>query len=144
MFRFDPAKVKSVKVVGWATLDNPVTLEFERKDEKDWSVKVPAGKTADVTAIGYFLDPLRDLRADRFVNPTADPGLDTNKGALRVELTLEGQKEPLVLTLGKEGPDKETQDFYFAKSSTEGDQIFLVRKGSFEKVKPDPKYFLKQ
>ena len=60
---------------------------------------------ADGAVVEGFVSGLSHLQASRFVTPKGDPELDVNKGALQVEITVEGEKEPLRLTVGKEDPD---------------------------------------
>jgi hypothetical protein len=90
-----------------------------------------------------LLKNLADLRAVRFVahktNPSADQELDVDKGALRVELTVSGDKEPrkMTLTVGK----LDGASGYFATSDQLPRDIFDVRKDLFDKLKEKPAYF---
>jgi hypothetical protein len=90
-----------------------------------------------------FLKSLSDLKAVKFVahkaKPSADQELDVNKGALHVELTVAGDKEPRKLTLTVGKADGNTG--YFAISDQLPGDIFDVRKDLFDKVKEKPAYF---
>ncbi len=114
---FDPTKVKSVKLSGWKDVAGVVVaLELERKGDKKWDVKAPAGFTADPDVVDNFVAGLTNLRASRFVTPKTGTktGLDVNEGALKVEVTVEGQEKPLELTVGAEDADNKAS--YFARS----------------------------
>ena len=82
---------------------------------------------------------LSDLRAEKFLahksQPKPEQELDAAKGGLRIEIKVEGEKEPLVLTLGKAEADG-----YVACTKLPGD-IFLVPKAPFEGVMSKPAYF---
>jgi hypothetical protein len=62
-----------------------------------------------------------------------------DKGALQIELTVQGEKEPrkLTLTVGK----ADANVGYFAISNQLSGDIFEVRKDIFDKVKEKPAYF---
>jgi hypothetical protein len=60
---------------------------------------------------------------------------------LQVELTLEGEKVPLILTVG--ALDAKEKAFYAASSTLTGD-VFLLPQDRFEKVVAGAKYFSKQ
>jgi hypothetical protein len=142
VFNFEMAKVKDAKIAGWSgVLGSVYTLDLQRKGDKDWTATGPPGFTADGAVVESFLSGLSHMQAGRFVTAKGDPELDVNKGALQIDITVEGEKEPLRLTIGKEDPDN--MGSYFAKSSTQGDAVFLVPKASFEKAKEKPAFFKK-
>jgi hypothetical protein len=141
VLQFETNKVKAVKLTGWQNVvGSPLTLEVGRKDAAHWDVKKPAGFKLDEGKFGRFLAGLSNLRADPFVHkgkPAAAEDLEVAKGALVVEITVEGAAKPLVLTVGKPDGDKG----YFATSSQAPDTVFLVPKGLFEDPKSRPAYF---
>jgi hypothetical protein len=148
VFHFDAAKVQQVKLTGWITLqkqlgDNkPKTLTFKRTKD-GWEAEPKDSFKLDKSRLEDFLKNLADLKAVRFVahkaKPTPDQELDVDKGALLVELTLSGDKEPrkLSLTVGK----LDGAFGYFAISDQLPGDIFDVRKDLFDKAKEKPAYF---
>jgi hypothetical protein len=142
VFTFDVAKVKAVKVTGWKELlGSPLTLEFERKSATEWAPKNPPKFTLDRTKLERFLGELSRLRAVNFVAHQAAPkpeqGLDAEQGALVIEITVEGEKGPLKLTVGKADGDKG----YFATSDRLKGDVFDVHKATFDGPKSKPAYF---
>src|SRR5262249_24849554 len=80
VFRFDPNKVKSVKLTGWKDLlGSTLTLELE-KSGSEWRAKSPKDFKLDTSKLQRFLQELSTLRAERFVAHDAAPkpeqGLD--------------------------------------------------------------------
>jgi hypothetical protein len=152
IFSFDPAKVKAVKLTGWIELqkkrglDQPEVLEAKRdKSGTDWTVETPKGFKLDSSKLNDFLKELSSLKATRFVAhkaaPAATHGLDAAKdGALKIELTVEGEKDPLQLTIGK--PDGDAA--YFAICNKLAGDIVDVSKSIFEKIREGPGHFSKQ
>ncbi len=59
------------------------------------------------------------------------------KDALQIDITLEGEMEPLQLTVGKLDGDKG----YFAITNKLKGDILLLRKDIFESIKSAPAYF---
>jgi hypothetical protein len=122
-------------------LGSPLTLEFERKGAAEWNVKAPPKFNLDRGKLERFLAELSHLRAVNFVahkaTPKPEQGLDVDQGALVVEITLEGEKEPLRLTVGKADGDKG----YFAVSDRLKGDVFDVRKDIFDGPKSKPAYF---
>ncbi|HEY7313077.1 MAG TPA: DUF4340 domain-containing protein [Gemmataceae bacterium] len=148
VFKFDASKVKEVKLTGWIELQKKLlgknapqkVLAFKRQGGGWESVPKDSFKL-DANRLEDFLKSLSNLQAVKFVahkaKPTDAHGLDVAKDdALKIELTLEGEKEPLTLTVGK--PDG---DNYFAISNKLSGDIFDVRKNIFEKAKAAPAYF---
>ncbi len=150
VLHFDASKVKEVKLTGWIDLQKqlgkttPLTLTFKRASSgTGWEVEPKDSFKLAAARLDDFLKNLADLKAVKFVahkaKPSADQQLETDKGALHVELTVAGDKEPrkLTLTVGKEdGPFG-----YFAISNQLPGDIFDVRKDLFEKAKAAPAYF---
>jgi hypothetical protein len=143
VFSFDASKVKSLKLVGWQdVVGNPFTIDLEKKDGK-WVVKTPSGFNPDATQVDNFVTTLSSLKAERFLTPRTGPKpehkLDLKDGALKVEVTLEGDKEPShKLTIGGPDPDGKA---YYAESNKPAETVFLVPKDRFEKAKGRPAYF---
>jgi hypothetical protein len=140
---FDPAKVKGMKLVGWqAVLGAPWTFDLERKGPGQWAAKQPPGYPLNQSQAENFLNSLNNLRALKFVvnkgGPKPEHKLDVKDGALAVELTLDGEKEPVKLTLGAHsGADKA----YFAATSKLPGDVFLLPEDRFKKVLESPAFF---
>ena len=138
-------KVKAVKLSGWKEVTGVVTvLELERKGEKKWEVKAPAGFNLDQDIAETFVLGLSNLRADRFVTPKAGAktALDPAEGGLKVEVTVEGEAKPLELAVGAEDPD--VKNFYYASGSRLPGDVFLLPKFTFDKAKEKLAYFVKK
>jgi hypothetical protein len=148
VFHFDAAKVQEVKLTGWIALqkplgkNTPLTLTFKRTKD-GWEAEPKDSFKLDKSRLEDFLKNLADLKAVRYVahkaKPSADQELDVDKGALLLELTVSGDKEPrkLSLTVGK----LDAAFGYFAISNQLPGDIFDVRKDLFDKVKEKPAYF---
>ena len=144
IFRVDPKKVTSLKMTGWKDVAvNPVTLEFTRKSPIEWSCKQD-DKDVDSAKVERFIDSLSLVRADRFVSrkgsPTPEQKLTVDAGALAIELSVEGEKEPITLTVGATDMDGKTR---FAISNKSPGGIFLLYKERFDEVKL-PTWFKKE
>jgi hypothetical protein len=149
VFHFDGAKVQEVKLTGWITLQKPLgintpkILTFKKAKDGSWEAELKDSFKLDKSRLEEFLKSLADLKAVRFIarkaKPSADQELDVDKGALLIELTVSGDKEPrkLTLTVGK----ADAAFGYFATSDQLPGDIFDVRKDLFEKVKEKPAYF---
>jgi len=138
---FDLNKVQSLKLVGWRL---PITLEVDRKGPKIWLPKVPPTAKLDEDKFERLLFDLSHLRAEKIVSrntkPTAEQEMDVSKGALVIEITLEGgEKKPLKLTIGKQ--DGEAGFLAVAEGLPD---IFLVSKALFQDPKSNFEYFLKK
>jgi hypothetical protein len=144
VFKFDPAKAKSLKVTGWkSTFGGPVTIDLERKGGT-WTVKsAPTQITLDQNKVEDFVRALSQLRAARFLDPKGEPKpakMDPQDDALQAEVAVEGEKDPYLLTVGGEAPDKE---HYFASSNRLPNEYFLVDKKPFDEARTKPAYFAK-
>jgi hypothetical protein len=147
VFTFDVSKVKTLKLTGWMSVQKqigqtkPFVLDLERKDASEWTVKMPEGFSIDAGKVRRLLDYLSKLRAERFVahnaQPSADQELDLAKDALQIDITVEGEMEPLQLTVGKLDGDKG----YFAITNKLKGDILLLRKDILESVKSKPAHF---
>lgn len=149
VFHFDAAKVQEVKLIGWIALQKQLgtnaakTLTFKRAKDGSWEAEPKDSFKLDKSRLEDLLKNLADLKAVRFVvhkaKPSADQELEVDKGALLIELTVSGDKEPrkLTLTVGK----ADGAFGYFAISNQLPGDIFDVRKDLFDKVKKKPAYF---
>jgi hypothetical protein len=140
---FDLNKLKGLKVVGWQeVIGSPFTLDLERKAAQSWSTRVPPDFKVDSAKAETLASSLTSLRADRFLGKgPAKPEyrLEINRGALDLILTVEGEKEPITITIGAEADPGS----YYARSNKLPDEVFVVGKGVLEQVKSRPAY-LKQ
>jgi Domain of unknown function (DUF4340) len=137
VLHFDPTKVTGLTLTGWSKIvGDPLTIKLEHKDGKEWVGR----KDLDQTKVNNLVRDLSDLRAEKFLahksQPKPEQELDAAKGGLRIEIKVEGEKEPLVLTLGK----AETDGYVATCSKLAGD-IFLVPKTLFDGVMSKPAYF---
>jgi hypothetical protein len=135
VFRFEPSKVKEIKVEGWKKTQGLAdTLNVIRKDGQTWTVKSPLNFDLDDAQVNPFLADLSHLRAQRFIlrKGAAKPEyeLDDNTRLLLVTLTLEGEKTPLTLAVGKLDPNEKA---YYAQSSNLPGDVFLVPQLLLEK-----------
>jgi hypothetical protein len=150
VFSFDPSKVRELKMTGWKEKGrSPAEVDLKRKETGSWTVEKPKGEEVDTEKVRKLLDELGRLRAEHFVSHSKDKpmtteaqGLDVEKGALRIEVVVEVEKdktEKYDLTVGNLDGDKG----YFALSSKLPGDVFDVRKDVFEKPKSAIGYFLK-
>src|SRR5262249_48948273 len=105
VFAFDVEKVRSLKLTGWVNvIGTPQTLNLERKSKQSWIAKEPQGYEPEPPTTENFLLSLSNLRAIKFLKGGVKPeyGLDpkTNKSILLIEINVDGEKEPLKLTIG--------------------------------------------
>lgn len=146
VFRFEPESVHELKVSGWRKVQGfNVTLQLQRQGPGNWAVKQPDGFELDQAQAEGFVRTLSGLRADRVVvrrsGPKPEFKLDPKERALFVEVTVEGQKAPLTLTIGElDAKDKG----YYAESSTRPGDVFLLPQEPFEKILAGIRYFSRQ
>jgi Domain of unknown function (DUF4340) len=146
VFHFDPNKVQEVKLSGWKNQGiGTIVLDLARAAGKGWTVKTPPDFNLDTDQADAFVKSLSELWAIRFVSRSVEPKpaykLDPKERLLYVEVTLEGEKTPLTLTLG-DFDSKEKG--YYATSSTLPRDVFLVPQVRFETILTSgPKYFSK-
>jgi hypothetical protein len=141
VFNFDMSKVKGAKITVWSNdLGGPITLTLERKGDNDW-VKKEGPITPDGPKLESFIRTLSHLTATKFVTPkqNVDAGLDVDKKALKVEITV--GDETLDLLVGNEDPDN--KGMLFASSSKQKGDVFLVPEAMFKEAKAGPAYFRK-
>ncbi len=151
VFSFDPGKVRELKLTGWFDKVNGNTeVLLKRTDMGQWTVEKPMRKLeVDTEKVRKLLDELGRLRAEHFVSHSKDKattteaqGLDLEKGALKVEVAVEVDKdkrENYDLMVGNLDGDKG----YFATSSKLPGDVFDVRKDVFEGPKSKASYFFK-
>jgi hypothetical protein len=135
VFAFDSIKVKSVKLIGWKEGDKPpVTLELSRKPNEPatWLGKTDAGDiTVDSLKVEDLVRYVSTLQTDRFLSfkngPKPEYKLDEKERALYIEMTLEGMKEPITLTVG--APVGEGMKEFAAMASSLPGDVFVVPAG---------------
>jgi hypothetical protein len=145
VFTLDLSKVRGMKLTGWKEFSvngQPQTLDLERKSTSDWAVKGGGGYKLSSSAAEAFLLALQTIRAEKIVayktGPKPEQKLTPDAGALLVELTVEGEKEPITLTIGALDADGKN---YFAISNKLPGDVFLLPKDQFEKYKSKPNAF---
>ena len=104
VFTLDLSKVRGMKLTGWKEFSvngQPQTLDLERKVANDWTVKGSSGYKLSSSAAEAFLLALQSVRAEKVVvfktGPKPEQKLTADAGALVVELTVEGEKDPITL-----------------------------------------------
>src|SRR5262249_39422077 len=128
VFAFDVAKVKELKITGWKPVNKFTTvLQMERKATNTWAMKMPPDFNLDGNQAEVFVGGLANLKADRFVllkgGPKPEHKLDPKEALMQIEITLEGEKEPVTLTLG----DLSSKDkAYYAQSNKLPGMVFLL------------------
>jgi hypothetical protein len=137
--------VKEVKIEGWKKAQGfAVTLDVTRKESQSWTVKSPPDFDLDDAQINAFLADLSNLRAQRFIvrKGVAKPEyeLDDKTRSLLITLTIEGEKAPLTLAVGKLDPNEKA---YYAQSSNLPGDVFLLPQFLFEKRLSGVKSFSK-
>jgi hypothetical protein len=143
VFHFDQAKVRAVKLVGWKQVASfTFTLEAERKQgSKGWTVKTPPDFDLNGDQLDALLATLADLKAQRYVTrqggPRPEHKLSPADRQLQIELSLDGEKAPLTLTLGALDPKEKA---YYAQASALPGVVFLVAQDRFEQLLTGPKY----
>src|SRR5208282_2845051 len=145
LYSFKPEKVHELKLSGWKkALGLVATLDVERKTgDKAWTVKSkPDGFDPDEKKIDDFLPKLANLAAESFVvyktGPKPEYGLSDADRSLSVEISVEGEKAPIVLTIGNLD---EAKKGYFAQTSTLPGDVFLLPKDAFDAILSGIKYF---
>lgn len=148
VFHFDPAKVKELNLSGWKKLGKGLqTLRLARAG-KGWEVKEPPEKgfvVNDELVDDLVNAKLAKLSTEKFVvrgtGATAAHQLDEAGRSLVISVVVDGQKEPLTLTIG--GLDA-GEKAYFATASTRPRDVFLLSQKAYEEILKDgPRYFRK-
>ncbi|HZU37866.1 MAG TPA: DUF4340 domain-containing protein, partial [Gemmataceae bacterium] len=131
LFHFTPDKVKEIKLSGWKPVyKHAVTLDLKREGKDGWkAAKAPFDDfKVDRQKVENFLrdltDPERPL-VERFLDGPAKPEyqLGPDQRTLLVEITVEGEKSPETLALGKLDS---AGGSYYGQSSTLPGMVFLV------------------
>jgi hypothetical protein len=125
---FDVAKVKELKLTGWKqAVGSTFTLQIERQTAGTWVPKTPPDFELDSAKAEAFAGALAGLKAQKFVlkkgGPQPEHKLGPKEATLTLELTVEGQKDPLTLTLGELDAKEKA---YFAQSSGVPGAVFLL------------------
>jgi hypothetical protein len=148
VFKFDSKKVKQLKLTWKPVQKKPVALDLVRDEkEKTWTVnqKDLGEFMLDTAVVDKVVEQLSGLRADKLLAlkgaGVGAYGLGQNDRLLQVELTLDGEKEPLTLTIGKlQDKDKG----YAATGGSLAGDVFLLPQEGFQKlVDSGVKYFSK-
>ena len=139
VFRFDPAKVRTLKLTGWHLVDPSIQpLEMEKKDGQ-WKARfeVDSGK------IDSFLAGLANLRAQNFLPgaPKPDHKLTLKEGALEIALTFEGDKEATYSLLV--GPLHAGDKGHYATSNKLANTVLLLPEELFKAPQSGPSHFRK-
>jgi Domain of unknown function (DUF4340) len=141
--RFDLNKLRGMKLVGWQeVIGSPFTLELERTGAQSWKSRLPVDFKVDSAKAEALASSLTGLHADRFLGKVPikpEYRLEINRGGLDLTLTVEGEKEPITITIGGEADPGS----YYARSNKLPGEVFVVGKGLLEQVKNRPAY-LKQ
>jgi hypothetical protein len=102
-------------------------IETERKDDH-WSLVRPLKARGDDAKIGDVVSQAISARVDSFVADTsklAEYGLDQPRGT--ITLTVEGQQQPQVLSIGGSPKDEKDKEKVYAKLSSR-DAVVIVPK----------------
>jgi hypothetical protein len=138
IFTFNPADVEKVKISGWSAL----AWDLERKDATTWTVKeAPKDHVLDSAKVNKFLSDLQTVKASQWVafkdGAKGNYDFALPDGGMKVELTVKGEKEPFVLTVGKADGDKG----YYAMSNRSDGDVFLLPRSLFDGPKSKAKFF---
>jgi hypothetical protein len=152
VFQFDAGKVKELKLSGWKQLTGSTyVLHLERKNANSWVAKLPPDFEPNRVQTEEFAAALAHLKADKFVvkkgGPQPEHKLDPKEANLQIEILIDGQKDPLTLTVG----DLSAKDkAYFAQSSNLPGNVFLLSEEpaagaslNWKEIVKTPKYFSK-
>lgn len=143
VFRLDAGRVTGIKLTGWKDVVGAVTVRhLERKGASNWALQGDDKIRLSVGQCEALLNALSMVRAERFVvhrtGPRPEHKLDIAAGALQIEIFLDGEKDPVTLTIG--AADADGKAFHATSSRLPGD-VFLLPKGLFETVKAKPGFF---
>jgi hypothetical protein len=127
VFRFDPEKVKEVKVAHQGAVEFRKFAFTRKLPDKNWSTDL--GVTLDAAKVDELVRTLSNLQALRYVTftgPAKEHGL-TGKPKLKIDVLLEDGKKSYTLTVGS--PQDVTG--YYAESSTLPGAVLLVSQPRF-------------
>ena len=153
VFAVDPAKAKELKLTGWNQNSvRPETLDFVKTGDQ-WAPKPPDFK-ADSDKVATLVQGLAHLTAGEIV--TKDDKIkaafdsDADKTALTIEMTVEGEAQPLQLkvvnlTGDKSGLPPEKKGFYAVSANSPNlpGEIFVAPRELFEGPVSKSTYFVK-
>ena len=145
VFRIEVPKVKGLKLTGWQdVVGSPFTIDVDKPAGKDWTVKAPPNYPLDTAKVNTLVSNLANLKALRFIMPQAPPKpeykLEHKDGALEVMIAVEGEKDPIALTVG--GPAG--SDGLYARSNKLPADVFVIAKAAFEQMKSKPAYLKRE
>jgi hypothetical protein len=143
IFPFTTTKVKGMKLEGGfedfgAALGHAYILDLEHNGPQDWKVKETSTNKnfkVDVSRTEQFLTSLIGMQVKQFLPKTTEKPehkLRIEDNALKIELRVDGEKDPSTLTVGGLTNDK---DGYYATSSRLPGEVFVVPNHLFDKVK---------
>jgi Domain of unknown function (DUF4340) len=144
VLKFDPAKVKELRVFV-TTADKEIRKPvFERDADKAWKEKKDAlGFKIDTRKVDNLLDTLSDLQAVRYLGVKGEPPKDYELGdaaPLRFEIVMEDGKTIHKVSVGaaseKSGP-------YYAQCDGLPGGVFLVSRDPFGELMGKVTYFRK-
>jgi len=102
-------------------------IETERKDDH-WSLVRPLKASGDDAKIGDIVSQAITARVDSFVADTsklAEYGLDQPKGTITI--TVEGQQQPQILSIGNSPKDEKDKEKVYAKLSSRDAVVILPK-----------------
>ncbi|MBX7105551.1 MAG: DUF4340 domain-containing protein [Gemmataceae bacterium] len=143
VFQLPPGRVTGIKLNGWRDVVGTATVrDLERKGASNWALRGDDKIKLSVGQCESLLNLLSLVRAEKYVvqktGPKAEHKLDVAAGGLEITISLEGEKDPVTLTIG--GLDAEGRHYFATSSKLPGD-VFLIAKGPFEAVKAKPGFF---
>lgn len=132
VFSYVPNKITRVKLQGrLPKAKKPWELELERGIDT-WTTKVK-DFPLDPNKAHNIASLLADLKAERYISASSGPkpehGLDAKDRTLQVELTVQDNKDPITLTVGKQLPNKKG---WYASASTRPKAIFVLPADGFQ------------
>jgi hypothetical protein len=141
--RIDPTRVTGIKLTGWKDiLAQPTTRDLERKGPSNWAMRGDPAAKVSAGQCEALLNALTTIRAEKIVvhkgGPKPEHKLTVQEGALEIAITVEGETDPIVLTIGGTDPDGK---LYYAMCSKVPGDVFTMPKGIFEAIKAKPGYF---
>lgn len=140
VFRFDPAKVRILKLTGWHSIDPSIApLEMERKDGQ-WKARLEV----EGSKVDSFLVGLANLRAQNFIAGAAKPEykLSLKEGGMEIAVTFEGDKEPsYIMTVG---PHNATDKGNYATTNKLPNTVLLLPEELFKAPMSGPSHFVKK
>jgi hypothetical protein len=144
IFDLDLSKVTGLKLTGWQPVAGAVVVREFLKDKEKWTFKT-GGYELDQQKLEDFLFNVIRPKAESFLGkpPTPEQMLDTSKGALTIELTVDGVKDPVTLTLGAD-IEKDGKKQTYVISNQQPNQLMLVLQDLFRVVREKPAVFKKE